>query len=704
MEAFSALLDTKSRIRSLSRVAARVQAPSWSLPFALAIVCFATFGLLIPSLGFYQDDWHHIYYAYARDLDSLKELFLFDNRPVAALFYIPTFKLLGFQAIHWQLFSLTIRSLAVIAAWLCVDALWPGHKRVAAWTALVFAVYPLFNLQALSVVYSMHWAGYLLFLISLWAMIQSIRQPQRYLPFTALAVVTAGLHLALLEYFAGVELARPLVLWFLQARQAEPGGRRARRTLRLWLPYLGLLAVYAVYRVFLLPTPASNPGQNPVPALLSALIHTPPEGILRLAQKVLQDTTSILFTAWSSVISPQLFEITISANVKALLVALVLGLALYLYFSALHTEQSASSQSGEAWQRQALVLGMALTVLGPLPAWLIDRDITNANPLWSSRFGLPAMLGASLVVVALAHTLLLNRRTRTMLLCALVGLAAGWQVLNANDYRWAWSKQSAFYQQLYWRAPYILPDTALLSDGEFLPYMGEYPTAFAVSTLYPKQDPAASSIDHWYFSLYKHFDAQRQDLVQGITLQDSTYSSHFSADSRNSLVISYDPEHNQCLWVLNPQERDAPGLPDIIREVLDASNLGRIQAASPQQKPFPAQVFGPAPADNWCYYFEKGDLARQLQDWGQVVDLWKQADGAGFHPGSGVEYVPFIEGFAYQGDWQSAEKMSLQANRITQGMRPLLCGVWQDVLSATPASAGRQATWENLQDRLDCSS
>jgi hypothetical protein len=701
LEAFSALLETKSRIRSLSKVAARVQAPSWSLPVALAIVCFITFGLFIPSLGFYQDDWHHVYYAYARGLDSLKELFLFDNRPFAALFYIPAFKLLGFQALHWQLFSLAIRSLAVIAAWLCVGALWPGHTRAAAWTALVFAVYPLFNLQSLSVVYSMHWMGYLLFLISLWAMIQSIRQPRRYAVFTALSLVTAGLHLALLEYFAGVELARPLVLWFLQAGQ--PAKRRARGALRLWLPYLGLLAFYAVYRVFLLPTPASNPGQNPVPPLLAALVNAPLEGILRLVQKVLQDTTSILFTAWSSAISPQLFEISLSANVKALLVGLALGLALYLYFSTLHTGKNTVPPSGEAWQRQALALGLALTVLGPLPAWLIDRDITNANPLWSSRFGLPAMLGASLVIVALVYSLLLDRRYRTALLCALVGLAASWQVLNSNDFRWAWSKQSTFYQQLYWRAPYILPDTALLSDGEFLPYMGEYPTAFAVSTLYPKQDAASSSIDHWYFSLYKHFDAQRQDLVRGMTLEDSTYSSHFSADSRNSLVISFVPENGQCLWVLSAQDRDIPGLPDIIREVLDASNLSRIQADSPEKGPYPAQIFGDAHTDSWCYYFEKGDLARQSRDWSQVVDLWNQADKAGFHPSSGVEYVPFIQGFAYTEEWQSAEKMSLQANRISQGMRPLLCGVWQDILAGTTASAARQAAWENLQDRLDCS-
>ena len=55
------------------------------------------------------------------------------------------------------------------------------------------------------------------------------------------------------------------------------------------------------------------------------------------------------------------------------------------------------------------------------------------------------------------------------------------------------------------------------------------------------------------------------------------------------------------------------------------------------------EIFGAEPPHTWCYYFEKADLARQLQDWQSVLQLEKQAREHGFTPKFGPEYVPFIE-------------------------------------------------------------
>ena len=43
-------------------LASPIRFPSWTLPFALLATLILAFGLLVKDLGFYQDDWHHIYF------------------------------------------------------------------------------------------------------------------------------------------------------------------------------------------------------------------------------------------------------------------------------------------------------------------------------------------------------------------------------------------------------------------------------------------------------------------------------------------------------------------------------------------------------------------------------------------------------------------------------------------------------------------
>lgn len=671
-----------------------------TVPVALAFICIVAFGLLIPSLGFYQDDWHPVYYGYARGLSSLQELFAYDGRPFAALIFQIAFPLIGFKPLHWHLLALTLRVLTVLFTWLYLREIWPEHRRQVTWAALLFAVYPLFKLQALSLIYTIHWTGFVLFSISIWAMVQSIRKPRYFWPFTLLSVLAGGLDLLILEYFAGVELARPVILYLLLRQKDDWPGPIWRRVLKYWSPYLLMLVAFGIYRVFFLPGPETGSVANQ-PILVRQLLETPLTTGLHLIQLALQDTTAILVSVWYQVISPAVFTITDSAHLISLLVALfVIGIAFFYLFNLSDSEREVTETS-EDWSRHALLLGLLITVLGPLPAWLTDQAITTDNPLWSDRFGLASMIGASLVVVALLEILVSNRDVRLLIFTALLGFSVGWHVFNTNEYRHSWYKQTDFFWQLYWRAPYIQPDTALLSNGEIFPRMGEYPTAFALSTLYPKPQNT-TSLNYYFYSLSKHFDTEIEDLIQGMPLQKAAYSSTFRGDSRDSLVISYLPETYECLWVLRPEDTHLRSLPDIVREVTVISNLDRIQPDSPLSEPVPAEIFGAEPAHTWCYYYQKADLARQVGDWERIVDLWKQAAANGYSPGNGVEYLPFIEGFARTGQWKTAEEMTLQANENARVMPPILCPTWEKIAAETPSSANLQEFIASVNAQLLC--
>src|SRR5688572_17914943 len=95
-----------------------------SAPFAFFVLCFLSFGLLIPNLGFYMDDWHYVFYAKLKGIDSLQEMLLYDSRPGATWLYILAFNFLGFNVFYWHIFNFMLILITVIMYWLLIRMFW----------------------------------------------------------------------------------------------------------------------------------------------------------------------------------------------------------------------------------------------------------------------------------------------------------------------------------------------------------------------------------------------------------------------------------------------------------------------------------------------------------------------------------------------------------------------------------------------------
>ncbi len=75
-------------------------------PFlALIVGGILAFGLLLPSLGFFQDDWHFIHYGSAAGARGMLEFLTMDGRPTAAWVYATLYPLLGFSPLPWHVLS-----------------------------------------------------------------------------------------------------------------------------------------------------------------------------------------------------------------------------------------------------------------------------------------------------------------------------------------------------------------------------------------------------------------------------------------------------------------------------------------------------------------------------------------------------------------------------------------------------------------------
>lgn len=675
------------------------------LAFLLLLVL--SFGIAIPLLRLYWDDWPIVAAARLQGVQSFWEYYRYE-RPLSAWSYTLTIPVLGTHPQVWHVFSLMLRWAAVAGFWACLQWIWPGRRREASWAALLFAIYPIFTQQPVAITFNQQWQIYVLYFLSVGAMLLAVRKPRWFWPLTVIGLAGMLLHMVTMEYLWSIELLRPLLLWLAfssACRESKPLQARWRTVLVHWLPYLLLLLGMLVWWFnFQRNLPESHSSELIFNQENAAIQAQPVALALQLAQAVIQDLIHNLVGAWYQTISPG----TLVLSERPVLLSLAVGfftavcLFLYLRWSSGRPAPAAQADSGAFeiesglpelhpnWWKQAAALGLVWTLLGPLPVWLIDRQ--SLLGLQSGRFALAALPGMSLLLVGLMEGFTPRRLAKIVLLALLVGAAAGYHLRVAVSYYRSSLSQNSFFWQLYWRAPGLQPGTAVLSADELFLYMGRKPTAIALNLLYP-QPFGTTQAGFWFLELYHDVGPlQVPRLAREKFFDESFRTFQFSGSSLNSLVIYYKPGAGRCLWVLSPDDAGLLELPDITRQALPVANLSRIQPQPADLTGPAADLFGAEPEHTWCYYYQKAELARQQGSWQEIIELGNQADQKGFEPGNPYEYLPFIEAQARSGNWRQAARQTEIAWQANQDLAPRLCQAWRKFLEgAAPAGEDGQA-------------
>lgn len=674
--------------------------PEWSHALAFLVALVLPFGLLLPSLGFYQDDWLFIYNYYALGPQGIWDFMYYDGTPFASILNNAQFALLGYSPLAWQVFSLLARWLTVVVFWLILRRLWPAHPREAFLSALLFAVHPFFTLQPMAVTFSQVWVAYFAMGLSLYWMILSVQRPERFWLYTVLSLVAGTFNLLSGEYFAGLEFARPVFLWFALAGQIPSPKERVWRSLKHWLPYLLVLGGYIYWRFFVYEVPIENRNQ---PVLIEALLRNPLEGMWLILINLLPDTLLIVFSSWYNVLQPAAFDLTVRINQFAFLLVVFSGL-LAFYFLNRSTDSDAQAALRVHWPLQALVLGGVLVVFGLIPPYVGGLFLNDKNPLWNSRLGMASMLGASMVVVALLEWLVASPRARALLLAVLVGLSIGWHLRYTNNFRWAWKKQVNFYRQLTLRIPELTPGTALVAEGEILPLMGDYPTAYAINTLYARprgEEPGRAR--YWFYGMTTNFGKNYRDFGQGMVLFARHRSMVFKGDSLQSILFSFEPDQGQCLRIYRPQDAL------IARSVLGAYLHSSVPISRPElilpsdsSNPFLVGQLGIESSQDWCYFYQKADMARQNGDWQSVARYWRELQKAGLSSKEAFEYLPFIEAYLRLNDFEQARYVSLRTVNLARGAHPMVCNLWKFVSQEIPDNEGLKQAFAQFQEEVAC--
>ena len=671
------------------------------VPFALLLVCLISFGVMAPRLGFYWDDWPSIWFLHNFGPSIYKQGFAVD-RPLLAYVFMLTTSLVGESSTAWQFFGIFSRWLCGLSLWWMLMLIWPKRLYQVTCVALLFVVYPGFQQQYISVTYGNGLLVYSTFLFSFIAMILALRTPRWRWPLWLLSIASSAASLFISEYFFGLELIRPIILWLAQEKRNQPLKKSVKRVALQWIPYLFVIVTFLIWRIFLHPTPR---GQIVV---FDNLKLNPLSTLFSLASTLLTDIVEVSFLAWLQPLHLSgLFDYGVVAILVFAFVVLAATILTAFFLIRLRADDQVEEGISNAKDRRRawefISLGLVALLAAGWPFWVTNLHIELTFP-WD-RFTIVMMPGVSLLFVGLLDLTGRPRWQNAIFIGIAVGLAAGMHFRDGLVYRKEWLMQEAFFRQLVWRAPEIQPGTVLLtSDLPFTYYSDNSLTAPLNWTYSPDND--SRQMPYALYDLEARYGVLLPSLEPDTPVRMPYRATEFTGSTSQALVLFYAPP--RCLKVMHPHDDlNLPYKPYLIPDAMELSNPDLISDSSNSAQP-PVSIFGSQSSAqaslDWCYYFERAELAGQIGDWAQVVQLGELAFKLDkkFNRETASELIPFIKGYANVGEWRQATQLSIQAYKESEKLKNMLCATWYSLGETTPDSLERQAAFDQIKDRVEC--
>jgi hypothetical protein len=463
----------------------------FAIPTLVGILLIPAYGLLIPSMGFYWDDWPFAWYLRFFGPTEFMEAFR-PFRPLLGPIFTTTTALFGGHPLTWQILGLITRFLLSIELWFVLRLTWPAQKWNSFWVVLLFTVYPGYQQQWVSLTHVNQEIIPLLWLLASFGVtIHAQRNESRKRSLLVIALVLQALGLFSTEYFFGLEILRLLFL-IVVASEGLSGYRDVfTKAVRNWLPYLLIWIANAIWLYLYHRSSAYN--SYDINALSNASI-TP----LALGNEILTTISLAGFASWANTL---LVFSTIEGSLTQFIAFAILLLSaciVYFYMNFRFDETASQApMSNTAWSKQAMLIGLIGIFAGRLPSWAVGLPLKLEFDY--DRFMISIMLGASLFIVGLAAFILQEGRRKIVILSLLIGLCTAFQFTVANTFRRDWANQQAFFWELIWRMPSLEENTVLLTSDLPLKYVSDLQMTASLNWIYA---PSLSERDLPYALLH----------------------------------------------------------------------------------------------------------------------------------------------------------------------------------------------------------
>ena len=618
---------------------------SFTILFTVLVVL--AYGICIPKLSFYGDDWIYIYNYHIAGPEGFT-LFTKWDRPFSAWVYILASAVFGENVLCYHLLLLSQRWLAVFLFWKILSLIW-GENTCTQTSVLLFALYPGFLQQPISVQYIMHFASLDLVLFSISALLRSVHGKHSLL-WQSVGILSAAVSIFTCEYFVGLELMRPLFLYFYIVRQqsSEP----FKNTFRKYAPYLIVLAAFLYWRIFIFSFRTYQA------KFIEQFSEAPASAIRTLIKTIFHDFSIVLYKAYRNTLHRSV--LLASRNVLMIAVVTFILCALFFFFRKNSREIRAS---GSAQMMLCAVYGL---FAAGIPFWVTYIDVLDTFPWDRSTLSFSpaaAMLIASLLSLVFSPVIV------RVLAAGICACSAAMLFQNAQVYIHEAGKMNDYFWQLAQRIPALEKGTILVSDE--IP-LNRYSDGDLTPVVNWQYAPEVTG----YHIPYKYFDL---DLREGtyysdpsvIVPVDHTYRCQmFSSTTGKTLGIFY--REGGCLQIIDETMKDYPGLPESLQHIAKLSDPSLIRFDS-ESSAVPPKAIGLEKKANFCYDYQGINRSLQLSDLQAANDYTNDILLNGYAPQFAADWAPVLITLFLNGNAAEAENI-IHTNSFTGEEQNYICG------------------------------
>jgi hypothetical protein len=610
--------------------------------FSILLLLFVSAFVYLPYIGkfgYFNDDWYLMYSASAYGVNSFVDIFSVD-RPGRALVMIPAYLLFGENPLYYNLSAYFFRVVGALALLWSLNMFWPGKRTATTLMSLLFLIYPGFLSQPNAIDYQSHIIGLAAALCSIALTLKAIlvESHLKKAGWHLLSILLGWLYLSQMEWYIGFEFFRWACVFLLSSRLGGTLLQKGRQAFQWAYPSLVIPIFFLIWRLFFF---QSERGATDTDIQFELIRLYPIQTIFHWSVQVVQDLFDVILAAWVIPLSQLMVYIQLWGGVIAVvIVALIL-----FVLTKLNGEDEQEEFQSLSFSQEALLLGFLSAAAGLLPIAMANRDVVFPS---FSRYSLVSSVGVSIFIVALL-TSLNGRVLRGAIAAGLILIATLTHHANSVKHAQEAAIVRSFWWQVSWRVPQFEPRTTLIGYYPAGATEEDYFIWGPANLIYYPEKLNEENIQPALFASVLNKGTVAKVLARERQKYDNRKNIVTYPNYRNILILTQ-PTSSSCVHIIDGLQPEFSGRElDDIRVIGPYSEIEHVLVDEAPHTP-PTVVFGPEPTHDWCYYYEKADLARQRGNWDEVLRLGDEAFAKGYAPGDNIEWIPFLQANAVAGD------------------------------------------------------
>ncbi len=627
--------------------------PFWFGALLITVIAGIAYLPLVSQLGYLNDDWYLMYDMQVKAPSFFHEIFAID-RPGRALAMIPLFSLFGFNPLWFHLSAFVFRAFGGVFVYWTMRMLWSERRNFFALvTGLLFAIYPGFLSMPNAIDYQSHILGLFLATLSVALTVKAVLTTDRTQKILLIAssILAGWGYLSQMEYFIGIEAFRFAAIMVLMWRaQGKSFRQKLMKIIVASLPFLLIAAGFLVWRLFFFESErkATDVG------LQVTQIFTDPLIVLWWLNYLIQDFFTVTLVAWNLPV----YQLAFSMRLKDMATAIMwasLAVAALLYGLRWVEEkfEGTESSSDTGKMRESLFISILSIAGGLIPVILVNRHVTLPD---YSRYTLIASIGAVMLLSLLIEGIS-KRGTQMTVLSVLIAVAVLTHYGNTIRYVDETQATRNFWWQVAWRAPKIQEGVTLLAMYPNSPLSEDYFIWSPANFIYYPEKQSNNPVVVKLPAAVLDGNTVTQVTTNGGVETPLRRGNYLERDFGNVLVM-VQSSPNSCVRFLNGASPELNSFDDgRIVMVAPYSKLDEVVTDGEMPNVL-EHVFGSEPERGWCFYYQQADLARQRDDWDTVTNLLDEALNKGYYPNDPLEWIPFMQAYAVQGNVDEIRDMT----------------------------------------------